>query len=96
MGEVVPLREREIPFDGGCPICWRCLILNVGRTHWGVCRTHRVKWEIGSNLYSGWHYENEDIWASNAETLAKYRLIKPVFPERICSTVIEDDSDIPF
>jgi hypothetical protein len=40
---------------GGCPTCHETDgFLNIGRDHWFVCHRHRVKWHVGSNLFSGW------------------------------------------
>jgi hypothetical protein len=57
-------RYRELPVDnyfGGCPQCGRddgCA--NVGRSHWFYCKEHKVKWCIGSNLFSTWRDETEE------------------------------------
>jgi hypothetical protein len=61
-------------FFGGCPHCGRGDdYLNVGRSHWFVCREHKVKWLAGSNLFSSWREETEEDWRRNAATLAEYR-----------------------
>tara|TARA_B100000315_G_scaffold61506_1_gene55855 strand:+ start:1208 stop:1828 length:621 start_codon:yes stop_codon:yes gene_type:complete len=59
---------------GGCPICGRYdRYLNVEREHWAVCRVHWVKWNFGSNLMSGWLYEDGATWKRNVKELAGYR-----------------------
>ena len=48
----------DVDYFGGCPGCTlNNGHLNVGRTHWIVCHKHRVRWCVGSNLFSGWRYE---------------------------------------
>jgi hypothetical protein len=34
--------------------------INIGATHWHRCDKHKVKWWIGSNLFSGWRDQTED------------------------------------
>src|SRR5690242_18180191 len=64
-------------YDGCCPDCveWKPQMLNIERDHWGCCDKHRVKWHIGSNLYSSWQYENRLDWLRNERHLAPYRNI---------------------
>ena len=83
----------EIPFEvdyfGGCPFCRRndgCL--NVHRDHWFVCHLHRVKWCVGSNLFSAWRHESKTTWTANAELLAGYVEVEPLIP-RWCMKDIE-------
>jgi hypothetical protein len=45
-------------YFGGCPTCggndgYR----NLGREHWFFCAEHKVKWYVGSSLFSGWREE---------------------------------------
>jgi hypothetical protein len=59
---------------GWCPECGRSDgYLNIGRVHWYYCDAHRVKWCIGSNLFSSWRDEDEPTWQRNAQHLAPYR-----------------------
>jgi hypothetical protein len=46
--------------------------LNYGRTHIGYCEKCNKKWIIGSNLFSSWRYENQDIWNKNLEFLERF------------------------
>ncbi len=63
---------------GACPQCGRYdEYLNVGRSHWLVCRRHRVKWCAGENLFSGWKSETEETWKQNAAILAGFREVMP-------------------
>ena len=47
--------------------------LNIGRGHWMVCDKCKIKWFIGSNLFSSWREENEEIWKSNSEKIYGHR-----------------------
>ena len=50
-----PVIVNANPYDGSCPHCGDADgMLNVGPDHWVVCRAHKTKWRIGSNLYSSW------------------------------------------
>ncbi len=51
--------------------------LNIERNHWFVCHRHKVKWFVGSNLFSRWRNETEDEWIKNASLLFHYREIEP-------------------
>ena len=71
----------EEAYWGICPACHRNDgYLNVGRDHWFVCHAHRVKWCIGSNLFSSWRYESREEWAENRDVLKGYTEIEPEFP----------------
>lgn len=66
---------------GVCPECFRGDgFLNIGRDHWFHCRTHKLKWHVGSNLFSAWRHESESRWAENAELLAGYRGVEEYHP----------------
>ena len=79
------MTTNEITTDeylGGCPECGESDgYLNVGRNHWAVCDTHQTKWPIGANLFSSWHDETDADWKCNAEKLAGYGEVKPIYPE---------------
>jgi hypothetical protein len=63
----VPLATCQAHYWGVCPECGhRDGYLNVGKGHWLYCREHRIRWFIGSNLFSNWKDETED------EQRAKY------------------------
>ncbi|MGO6706004.1 hypothetical protein [Rhizobium leguminosarum] len=67
-------------YRGLCPICHRNDgMLNVGKTHWTVCHTHKVRWSIGTNLFSGWRYETEEDWERNSKLLSAYEDVAPFF-----------------
>ena len=64
---------------GACPECLSDpLCLNVGDIHWFVCHTHKSKWCVGSDRFSGWQFESEELHQENAAKLAEYTEIKPV------------------
>jgi hypothetical protein len=66
---------------GACPSCGQCdLSLNIGRNHWHACTVHKVRWCIGSNLFSSWREETEETWRVNAERLAGFTEIEPIYP----------------
>lgn len=63
-------------WPGVCPECGKNDgYLNIGRDHWFYCRKHRVKWCIGSNLFSSWRRETREEWEENAKRLEGYREI---------------------
>ena len=67
---------REGDYFGDCPKCGlNDGYLNVHKTHWFVCNTHKTCWCIGSNLFSSWKDEDESIWKKNDETLREYRVV---------------------
>lgn len=74
------MNDQAIPFEGGCPECHEMTtMLNIERNHFGVCKTHKVQWLIGRNLYSGWRHEDEAQWMENAALLESYQEVEPVF-----------------
>jgi hypothetical protein len=69
-------------YFGGCPHCGQYSnCLNVNRSHWMMCDEHRVRWWIGSNLFSSWRHEDEVTWAKNILVLEEYSEVEPIFPE---------------
>jgi hypothetical protein len=65
-------------YFGACPVCGESgTVLNIGREHWFVCHDHKIKWHVGSNLFSAWKEENQETWDKNAETLSGYREVEP-------------------
>ena len=70
--------QTQTGYFGGCPHCRTddgCF--NIESTHFLVCDRHRVKWCIGSNLFSSWRDETEDDWQKNFERFADYREVEP-------------------
>jgi len=62
-----------------CPECRRHDgYLNIGRAHWFVCHTHRVKWCVGDNLFSTWKFQTEAHWQQNWARIRSYRAVEPL------------------
>ncbi len=72
------IRLKETAHLGACPECHKEELeyLNVGRTHFGICREHDVYWNIGSNLFSSWREQSEEGWQENAEVLERMREVE--------------------
>ena len=70
--------EPTTDYFGVCPTCHKndgCL--NIGRTHVFVCHEHRVRWSVGSNLFSSWKDETQADWDANAKRICGYQEVKP-------------------
>ena len=64
-------------YFGGCPECGgNDGFVNVERTHWFVCDAHKTKWNVGSNLFSCWRRQDEEIWQQNFKMLEEYREVE--------------------
>jgi thermostable 8-oxoguanine DNA glycosylase len=62
---------------GVCPVCRQSGELrNVGREHWAICVRHRLKWHVGSNMFSAWRDEAPALWAKNDAVLSGYREVQ--------------------
>lgn len=58
---------------GVCPLCLNSGVMrNIGRTHVMACDEHRVRWNVGSNLFSAWRNEPESLHRENAALLESY------------------------
>ena len=85
MGDVVNLEPKKPRYAesefGGCPHCGRDDgYLNVEREHWFVCHEHKTKWRAGSNLFSSWHEEDEEVWQRNRFRLAEFMAVDSIPP----------------
>jgi hypothetical protein len=83
-------------YFGVCPICQRqngCR--SIGRDHWFVCDTHKMKWWVGSNLFSSWRDQTEEELRANMDKLARYREVE-VAPPRDRMSDPSTDEDAPF
>jgi len=77
--------EEEKHYFGCCPECCKdsCdpkqdfIYCNIGRDHWFYCDKHQQAWIIGSNLFSGWREETEDVWEANFNKLCTYSGFTP-------------------
>jgi hypothetical protein len=64
-------------YFGCCPQCGgNDGYLNLGRTHWFYCKTHKVTWCIGDNLFSSWQEETPEDWNRNKEYLTPFAIIE--------------------
>jgi hypothetical protein len=71
-------------YFGLCPHChqqdgW----LDIGKSHWIYCKEHRVKWCIGSNLFSSWRQQTEEEQRQIYDDLGfgEFQEIRPYFLE---------------
>ena len=86
MAEVVPFRQTPTTdeYFGGCPHCGHNDgHVNNGPDHWFICYQHKTKWLAGSNLFSGWRDEDEEMWKLNRFRLSGYMIAKPIYPDPI-------------
>ena len=71
----------NLDYFGVCPKCFRNDgYLNDGPDHWYHCRRHKLKWWIGSNMFSGWQLEDESTRRASAELLAGYTEVEEFNP----------------
>lgn len=89
--EEIKWLERDIRDDTrcGCDGEFGDEVVNVGRKVYGTCKTCRIYWWAGDNLFSGWRDELEELgedaarelWARReAELKASYRKHVPATP----------------
>jgi hypothetical protein len=65
---------------GDCPKCGRNDgFLNLYKSHWFICKRHRVKWYAGYDLFPGWRDETEEDWKRNEKILSQYREVRPKY-----------------
>jgi len=65
---------------GDCPKCGRNDgYLNVGKSHWFICRRHRLKWYAGYDLFPTWQRETEEDWKRNLKILSQYQEVRPKY-----------------
>jgi hypothetical protein len=72
-------------YFGVCPTCQKTDgYTNVGRSHWFFCKEHRVKWWVGSNLFSSWQGETEEYQRRRFDEigLGEFETIKAIYPEQ--------------
>jgi hypothetical protein len=75
--------QRWKDYWGTCPHCHDCSgQLNVGRSHWFFCDEHKVRWCVGSNLFSAWRFQTEEEQRAiyDAKDFGSYRDVEPYFP----------------
>jgi hypothetical protein len=92
-------KEKKMASDGYfglCPICKKTDgYVNVGRSHWFICEEHRVRWCIGSNVFSSWHYETESEQQRHCEEIGfdTFKDVKPFYPEIEGVQRLKDEGD---
>lgn len=60
-----------------CPKCNKEMsYLNIGRSHWLICDSCKIKSLWGSNIISSWRYETKKTWQRNLEKIKDYKEIK--------------------
>lgn len=73
------LENARQHYFGGCPECGNNDgYMNVRSNHICVCDAHKTAWRVGSNLFSDWKDESEEVWARNAQMLESYREVTPL------------------
>jgi hypothetical protein len=72
-------------YFGTCPHChdydgW----INIGRGHWFFCDEHKVRWCVGSNLFSQWRFQTEQEQRAiyDKYDLGSYTEVREHQPER--------------
>jgi len=84
-------------YFGGCPACRRTNgCISDGADHWYVCDAHKVKWLVGSNLFSGWRDLTAEQRFKNRDTLAQYREVEPVSDWVEREGEVSSDNEPPF
>ena len=62
---------------GDCPRCGRNDgYLNVYKSHWFICKRHKMKWYAGYDLFPGWQNETEEDWKRNVRILSQYQEVR--------------------
>jgi hypothetical protein len=70
--------ESPNGYFGLCPTCGQTDgYLNINRDHYFVCHEHKLRWLVGSNLFSTWRDEEPEVWQQNKALLSGYREIEP-------------------
>lgn len=67
-------------YFGGCPHCGKSNIVNVHKSHYGICEEHKVFWPAGYNLFSSWQHEDGELWAKHDQMLARFAEVEPIRP----------------
>ena len=84
MGDLIQLPASN--HFGDCPLCkGNDGHINIGREHWFICRKHRAKWYVGSNIFPDWQEETAEDWKRNEELLGCFMEIEPFQPGSFAS-----------
>jgi len=46
-----------------------------GKTHIMCCDTCKICWCIGHNLFSGWRFEDPEVWDRNYDIIKNYKYL---------------------
>jgi len=97
----VEKKKQELQQDnyfGNCSVCGESDGgLNIASDHYFVCHKHKKYWHWGSNHFSGWMDEPEEIWKKNYQTLKKYEEISgDEWVNNIINPGPEIDTSLPF
>ena len=71
-------------YFGLCPICKKTDgYVNMGRNHWFMCKKHRARWYVGSNLFSSWRDETKSEQLRHCEEIGldTFSDVEPFYPE---------------
>jgi hypothetical protein len=74
------LEELEDDRFGICPYCLNTMpYINIGSGHWFYCEKHKLRWYVGSNLFSSWQDETEEQQRKQFDEMdfGSYRQIIP-------------------
>jgi len=68
-------------YFGLCPLCGRKDgYLNNLRDHWMICKKHKTKWCVGSNLFSSWRDMSGEEQDSQRKELTEFTEVEPWYP----------------
>jgi hypothetical protein len=85
-------------YFGLCPICKKTdSYVNIGRSQWFFCEEHRVRWCIGSDVFSSWRYETESAQQSHCERIGfdEFTDVEPFYPKIKGVRRLKDEGDKP-
>ena len=46
-----------------------------------TCDACKTTWNVGSNLFSQWRYESEEIWLKKRRVAFSYKEVEPIYKE---------------
>lgn len=75
------LYDLRLDRYGVCPICRKqgdCL--SVNSRQWYVCKEHKYKWFIGTNVFNTWRSMTVDEFNRNEDILMQLKRVVPLHP----------------
>jgi hypothetical protein len=80
--KIVELRQDD--HNGLCPKCHRTDGYRYGDVPdiWFICKAHRMKWIVGSGLFSSWQYMSDESLLRQKYLLADFQTVEPFFYPR--------------